>query len=128
MELAVDQIQRTGCYLVRRGRPDHLAAHHAFQPRPRHQPGDAVTPDLEAFAIERQPYLLRTIDAEVLGMDADNLLRRPFVILRTHGAKVGIGLAADVLVPDGGGDSQSPAHRVDPVALHMVLHDPKGRA
>jgi hypothetical protein len=123
MELPVDQIERASGRLVRRGRPDHLAAHDAFQSEMRHQPGDTVAPDLEAFAVELQPDLLRAVDAEVPGMDADDLLRQPFVILRTQGAKVGIGLAADVLVPGGGGDPQNPAHRLDPVALHMVLHE-----
>ena len=47
---------------VRRGCPHRLAAHDAFQPETRQQPGDAVAPDLEAFAVELEPDLPRAMD------------------------------------------------------------------
>ena len=91
---------------------------------PRHAiSGRRLAADLEAFAVELQPDLLRTVDVEVPGVDTDDLLRQRLVLLRPCGAKVGIGLAANVLVPGGGGDPQNPAHRLDPAALHMGLHE-----
>jgi hypothetical protein len=81
------------------------------------QPGEAVATDLEAFPVEFIPEglrkardLLRPIDAEVPGVDLDNLLRQPLVFLRPRGVKIRIGLAAPVFVRAGGGDPQSPAH------------------
>lgn len=123
MELPIDQIERASRRLVRRGCLHHPATHGTFQPERRHQACHAVAPDLEALAVELQPDLLGTIDTEVLLVDPDNLLRQPFVLLLSRRAKGWISLAASVFVPRGGGDPQNPAHRLDPVALHMGLHE-----
>lgn len=80
------------------------------------QPGEAVATDLEAFPVEFIPEglrkaqdLLRPIDAEVPGVDPDDLLRQPLVLLRPCGLKIRIGLAAPVFVRAGGGDPQNSA-------------------
>jgi hypothetical protein len=58
MELPVDQIERARGRLVRRGRSDRLAAHHAFDPEKPNQPGHTVARDLEALPVVLQPNLL----------------------------------------------------------------------
>ena len=80
------------------------------------QPGEAVATDLEAFPVEFIPKglrkardLLRPMDAEVPGVDPDDLLRQPLVLLRPCGVKIRIGLAAPVFVRAGGGDPQNSA-------------------
>lgn len=90
MELSVDQIERASRRFIRPGCPDHLAAHHALQPEPRHQPGDAGAADLDAFAVKLQPHLLCAVDANVLLVGADDFLRQPLILLRARGAKIGI--------------------------------------
>src|SRR5512135_1933324 len=122
-ELPVDPIQRARQRIVSHGRLDDLAAPHAFQTQPLHQPLDRATGYLNVLALQLPPDLLGTIHLEVGMPYALNMGLQRLITLGAHAAQCGIALLRNMTPIPGRGDLQYLADRLDPVGVAMPVDE-----
>src|SRR5437867_6618885 len=115
LELPVHPIERPLCAIVCNRRAALTPAHSALQAQRVHQTLDRAASNHDILARELPPHLARTIDAEILVVDAADLRRERTITLQSRRQLPRVSLARLVLVVLRWGDRQLRADRLDPV-------------
>src|SRR5664279_2570409 len=122
-ELAMDVIQRTGRLVVTDRRAHHLAAHHAAQALPPHQPLDGAPRHRHALARQLTPNLVRAVDPHIGLPDALDLRHQLVVAPGTRRSQRRVSPLRCVSAVSRRGNLQHFADRLDPVATPVRVDE-----
>src|SRR5574344_1345948 len=125
MELPVHPVQRARLRLVADRSLHHLAADHATQAQPTHQPFHRAPGHLPAFPQQLPPHLAHPVDLTVLVPDSADLHLQSLVPPPAVRIALRIGLTDRMVVVRRRSDLKYTADRLDSVGVTVFGHEPR---